>query len=504
MTKPVSPDPQGGKGPSSKDEKKITSRAADYSQWYIDIVLRAELADYAPDLKGCMVIRPHGYAIWELMQKSLDAMFKETGHQNAYFPLFIPESYIQQEKEHFAGFAPECAVVTEGGGKVLQERLYVRPTSEMIIWRMYKDWIQSHRDLPILLNQWANVVRWEMRTRLFLRTTEFLWQEGHTAHATEAEAREETLRMLEVYRHFAENVMAMPVICGKKSENEKFKGAVDTFSIEAMMQDGKALQAGTSHYLGENFARAFEVTYQAEDNTLKYVHATSWGVSTRLIGALIMAHSDDQGLVLPPALAPVQVVIIPIYRKEEEKAKVLAECDAVKKALSPAHRVHVDAREGQSPGWKYNYWELKGVPIRIEVGPKDLEKGQLCLAKRYDGAVAAGEKPKKAFLPREEALKSVPEILCAMQRELFERAKKFRAARTRTVDEILAFERYFGEEGGGFANCHWCGSSECEKALAEKYRTSIRNIPLDAPAEQGRCIQCGSPSERRVILSQAY
>jgi prolyl-tRNA synthetase len=487
-----------------KDEKKITSRAEDYSQWYIDIVLRAQLADYAPDLKGCMVIRPHGYAIWELMQKHLDAMFKETGHQNAYFPLFIPESYIQREKEHFEGFAPECAVVTEGGGKVLQEKLYIRPTSEMIIWRMYKDWIQSHRDLPILLNQWANVVRWEMRTRLFLRTTEFLWQEGHTAHATETEAREETLRMLEVYRRFAEDVMAVPVITGKKTENEKFKGAVDTYSIEAMMQDGKALQAGTSHYLGENFARAFDVTYQSEDGGLRFVHATSWGVSTRLVGALIMAHSDDQGLVLPPALAPVQVVVVPIYRKEEERAKVLAECDAVHKALAPAHRVQVDARETQSPGWKFNFWELKGVPIRIEVGPKDLEKGQLCLAKRFDASLAAGEKSKKEFLPRQAAIAKVPELLCQMQGELFARAKALRASRTRPIDDMESFQRFFEQENGGFAQSHWCGDGDCEKAIAEKLKTSIRNIPLDAKEEKGSCIRCGKPSPRRVVMAQAY
>ena len=493
-----------GKNDAGKDEKKITSRSEDYSQWYIDIVLRAELADYAPDLKGCMVIRPHGYAIWELLQKHLDAMFKETGHQNAYFPLFIPESYIQREKDHFEGFAPECAVVTEGGGKELQERLYVRPTSEMIIWRMYKDWIQSHRDLPILLNQWCNVVRWEMRTRLFLRTTEFLWQEGHTAHATEEEAREETLRMLEVYRTFAEDVMALPVITGKKTENEKFRGAVDTFSIEAMMQDGKALQAGTSHYLGENFARAFDVQYQAEDKTLRYVHATSWGVSTRLIGALIMAHSDDQGLILPPAIAPVQVVIVPIFRKEEERARVLAECDVVKKALSPAHRVHVDLREGQSPGWKFNYWELKGAPLRIEVGPKDIEKGQLCLAKRYDREIQPGEKARKEFLPRDAAIAGIGTTLDAMQRDLFERARAFRASRTRTIDDPAEFERWFAEGGGGFAHVHWCGDGECEKALAEKHRTSIRNIPLDSPEESGKCIRCGKPSSRRVVMAQAY
>ncbi|MBI4602594.1 MAG: proline--tRNA ligase, partial [Planctomycetes bacterium] len=330
------------------------------------------------------------------------------------------------------------------------------------------------------------------------------WQEGHTAHATKAEAVEETLRMLEVYRRFAENVMAVPVLTGKKTENEKFKGAVDTYSIEAMMQDGKALQAGTSHYLGENFARAFDVQYQSEDGTLRYVHATSWGVSTRLIGALIMAHSDDQGLILPPALAPVQVAVVPIYRKEDERAKVLAECEAVKKALTPAHRVHVDAREGQSPGWKFNFWELKGAPLRIEVGPKDLEKGQLCLAKRYDAALAAGEKSKKEFLPREEALRRVPELLCKMQGELLDRAKALRASRTRAIDDIAAYGRFFSEEGGGFALCHWCGDGDCEKALAEKHRTSIRNIPLDPAAERGACIRCGKPSERRVVMAQAY
>ncbi|MGQ9591880.1 MAG: proline--tRNA ligase [Planctomycetota bacterium] len=492
------------KDEAKKDEKKITRRDEDYSQWYLDIVLRAELADYAPDLKGCMVIRPHGYAIWELLQRQLDARFKETGHENAYFPLFIPESYIEREKEHFEGFAPECAIVTLGGGRELQERLYVRPTSEMIIWRMYKEWIQSHRDLPILLNQWCNVVRWEMRTRLFLRTTEFLWQEGHTAHATEADAREETLRMLEVYRSFAEEVMALPVIAGKKTENEKFKGAVDTYSIEAMMQDGKALQAGTSHYLGENFARAFDVTYQAEDNTLRYVHATSWGVSTRLIGALVMAHSDDQGLVLPPALAPVEIAIVPIYHDEEEKRAVLAECEAVRKELAPRFRVRVDARETQSPGWKFNYWELKGVPLRIEIGPKDLAKGQLCLARRFSADAEREPRPKKQFLPRAEALARLPSILGGMQRELLERARKLRESRTRDIDDIETFRRFFAEEGGGFARCHWCGDGECEKALAEKHKTSIRNIPLGAGEEPGRCVGCGRPSARRVIMAQAY
>lgn len=487
-----------------RDEKKITPRSEDYSQWYIDIVLRAELADYAPDLKGCMVIRPHGYAIWELLQRQLDARFKATGHENAYFPLFIPESYIEREKEHFEGFAPECAIVTIGGGKELQERLYVRPTSEMIIWRMYKDWIQSHRDLPILLNQWCNVVRWEMRTRLFLRTTEFLWQEGHTAHATEAEAREEALRMLEVYRGFAEEVLALPVIAGKKTENEKFRGAVDTYSIEAMMQDGKALQAGTSHYLGENFARAFDVQYQAEDNTLRYVHATSWGVSTRLIGALVMAHSDDQGLVLPPAVAPVQVVIVPIYHNDEERRAVLAECEAVRKELVSALRVRVDAREAQSPGWKFNYWELKGVPIRIEIGPKDLAKKQLCIARRFSLEEGGDGKRRKEFLPRAEAIARMPAMLDEMQQHLFERAKRFRESRSRRIDDAEAYRRFFEEEGGGFAHCHWCGDGECEKALAEKHKTSIRNIPLGWEEEPGRCIGCGKPSNRRVVMAEAY
>jgi prolyl-tRNA synthetase len=490
-------------GEESRDEKKITSRAENYSQWYIDIVRRAELADYAPDLKGCMVVRPHGYAIWELMQKHLDAMFKETGHQNAYFPLFIPESYIQKEKEHFEGFAPECAVVTEGGGKTLQERLYVRPTSEMIIWRMYKEWIQSHRDLPILINQWANVVRWEMRTRLFLRTTEFLWQEGHTAHATEAEAREETRKILDLYGRFAEEVMAVPVIKGKKTEKEKFKGAVDTYSIEAMMQDGKALQAGTSHYLGENFARAFDVQFQAEDKTRRYVQATSWGVSTRLVGALIMAHSDDQGLVLPPALAPVEVVVVPIHRKEAEKARVLEECALVKAALSRAHRVHVDLREGQSPGWKFNYWELKGVPLRIEVGPRDVEKGQLCLARRFEDGSGEGKK-RKELLAREAALQDVPRLLEAMQAALLERAKARLAARTRSIDDLESFGRFHAEEGSGFSHAHWCGDEACETALSEAYKTTIRNIPLDAREEKGACIQCGKPSSRRVVMSLAY
>ncbi len=490
-------EPQGAA--SDRDQKKITSRAEDYSQWYIDIVLKAGLADYAP-VKGCMVIRPHGYAIWELMQKRLDARFKETGHQNAYFPLFIPESYIEREKEHFAGFAPECAVVTEGGGQKLEEKLYVRPTSEMIIWSMFKEWIQSHRDLPLLMNQWCNVVRWEMRTRLFLRTTEFLWQEGHTAHATEEEAREETLRMLEVYRSFAEDVMAVPVIPGKKTEKEKFKGAVDTFSIEAMMQDGKALQAGTSHYLGENFARAFKVQFQDQAGTLRFVHATSWGVSTRLIGALIMAHSDDQGLVLPPELAPIQVVVVPIYRSDDEKQKVLAEAHAVRDALKGL-RVHLDNREGQSPGFKFNEWELKGVPLRVEIGPKDLEKGQLCLARRF---LPPGAE-RKEFRPRDAAIAGIPAALDALQQGLLERAREFQKSRTKTIDSAEEFAAFF-QAGGGFALCHWCGDGACEDALAASHKTTIRNIPIAevGGGGAGACIKCGKPSPRRVVMAQSY
>ena len=486
-------------GSQDRDQKKITSREQDYSQWYIDIVLKAGLADYAP-VKGCMIIRPHGYAIWELMQKRLDGFFKETGHQNAYFPLFIPESYIEREKEHFAGFAPECAVVTEGGGVKLEERLYVRPTSEMIIWSMYKEWIQSYRDLPILLNQWCNVVRWEMRTRLFLRTTEFLWQEGHTAHATEEEAREETLRILEIYRKFAEETMAIPVITGRKTEREKFKGAVDTYSIEAMMQDGKALQSGTSHYLGENFARAFKVEFQDQNAQMRYVHGTSWGVSTRLVGALIMAHSDDQGLILPPELSPVQVVLVPIYRKDEEKKRSVDACRGAKAVLvAKGIRAHVDDREGQSPGFKFNEWELKGVPIRIEIGPKDLEKGQICLVRRF---TPEGQE-RKQFLPLAAGLESIPSILTGFQKALFDRALAFRTSRTLKIDSMDDFTAFF-KAGGGFALCHWCGEGACEEALAGSHKTTIRNIPFQDEEDAGACVKCSKPSRQRVVMAQSY
>ncbi|MFQ5825023.1 MAG: proline--tRNA ligase, partial [bacterium] len=359
----------------------ITKRSEDYSRWYLDVIAAAELADYAP-VKGCMVIRPNGYAIWEKMQAALDGMFKETGHVNAYFPLFIPESYLKKEAEHVEGFAPECAVVTHGGGKKLEEPLMVRPTSETIIWAMYKDWIQSYRDLPLLINQWANVVRWEMRTRLFLRTLEFLWQEGHTAHATQEEAEEETLKILELYKTFAEEFMAMPVIAGVKSEKERFAGAVRTYTIEGMMQDRRALQAGTSHNLGQNFAKAFDVKFQDEKGELQYVWATSWGVTTRLIGALIMTHSDDRGLVLPPKLAPIQVVIVPIWSGDQEKAEILSRIGSLAQSWKNDFTFKLDDREHYRPGWKFNEWEQRGVPLRIEIGPKDLEKEQAVLVRR--------------------------------------------------------------------------------------------------------------------------
>jgi len=474
--------------------KQITPRSKDYSRWYHDVVLRAELADYAP-VKGCMVIRPYGYSIWEKMQRQLDDRFKETGHVNAYFPMFIPESFMKKEAEHVEGFAPECAVVTHGGGKELEEPLYVRPTSETIIWNTYKGWIQSYRDLPILINQWCNVVRWEMRTRLFLRTTEFLWQEGHTAHATEEEAREETMRMLGVYQDFAENVMAIPVVPGKKSENEKFAGAVDTYSIEAMMQDKNALQAGTSHYLGQNFAKAFDVQFQDQDGKQDYVHATSWGVSTRLIGALVMAHSDDQGLVLPPKLAPLEVVIVPIYKTDEERGKVLEVAQRLASEYPNRLGIRLDDRDEMRPGWKFNEWEMKGVPVRIEIGPRDLESEQVVMVRR--------DTSEKEFVPLTEAVSEARALLEDIQSGIFEKAKAFREEHTRPVDTYDEFKEFHAADSG-FSECHWCGSGECELTIQEETKATIRNIPLDPPREGGTCVRCGQPSEGRVIFSQAY
>jgi len=480
---------------------KITKRSDDYSQWYIDVVMRAEMADYAP-VRGCMVIRPWGYAIWERMQRALDDMFKATGHQNAYFPLLIPKSFLEKEAEHVEGFAPECAVVTHGGDKLLDEPLVIRPTSETIIWAMYKKWIQSWRDLPLLYNQWCNIVRWEMRTRLFLRTAEFLWQEGHTAHATAEEAVEEAERMLGVYRTFAEEWMAMPVLAGRKSDSQKFAGAVTTYTIEALMQDGRALQAGTSHYLGQNFAKAFDVRFQNREGALEYVYASSWGVSTRLVGALVMSHSDDAGLVLPPRLAPVQVVIVPILKADADNAAIrtaaarLAEpfgC-AQDKPFGDAVRVHVDDRDNVSPGWKFNEWELKGVPIRVELGPKDLAAGRVVLVRRDTG--------EKTPFPQGELALRVPEILDEMQSVLYERAKKRLEENCRSVETYDDFKRLI-EEVGGFLFAPWCGGRECEARVTEETKATVRLLPDDAQ-EGSACMVCGKRPAKRVPFARAY
>ena len=475
--------------------KGITSKEQDYSAWYNDIVLKAEMADYAP-VKGCMVIRPHGYAIWEKIQKGLDDMFKETGHENAYFPLLIPESYIKKEAEHVKGFSPELAVVTRAGGKELEEPLVIRPTSETIIWSMYKNWIQSYRDLPLLINQWANVIRWEMRTRLFLRTTEFLWQEGHTAHATAKEAEEETLRMLEVYRTFAEEFMAMPVLTGKKTDAQKFAGAVDTYSIEAMMGDKKALQAGTSHYLGQNFAKAFEVKFQNEDNVEEFVYATSWGVSTRLIGALVMTHSDNKGLVLPPKLSPFETIIIPIMKTPEEESAVRPFVDKLTDMLkSNGVTYKVDDRSNVSPGWKFNEWELKGIPLRIEVGPRDVKENSIVVVRRDDSV--------KESLPLEGFGEKSKKILGDIQTGLFNKAKAFREENTNKIDSYEDLKEYF-TSNKGFALSYWCGSSECEGEVQQETKATIRVIPFDQPGEKGKCIKCGKESDTEVVFAKAY
>ena len=508
------------------ESNAVTPRAQDYSQWYLDVIRKACLAEHS-SVRGCMVIRPHGYAIWEKMQRELDDRFKATGHENAYFPLFIPLSLLTREEKHASGFAKECAVVTHHrlksvNGEIvpdpdskLEEPLVVRPTSETIIWAQYKNWIQSYRDLPLLINQWANVVRWEMRTRLFLRTAEFLWQEGHTAHATEKEALEETWRMLDVYADFSENVMAVPVIKGRKTEGERFAGALETLSIEGLMQDGKALQMGTSHYLGQNFSKSADVKFQNKDGQLEFVYATSWGVSTRLIGALIMTHSDDSGLVLPPKLAPVQVIVIPIFKNEEERVTTVEEAKKVAaelKGLGVA--VRIDDRDGIMPGAKYYEWEGKGVPLRIEVGPKDLAKGSLCVARRFvteiKGESAEEQRRRrKCFLPRAEAIASIVPTLEAMQKELLERARSLRAGHTRVLDKISDFEKFFKEEGGGFAWVHWAGTSAQEEEMAKRFETSIRCIPFEdqIPSEargEGVCILTGKPSKQRVLMSKSY
>jgi len=472
--------------------QKVTPRDVDYSRWYNDIVLQGKLADYSP-VKGAMVIRPNGYAIWELIQSNLDRMFKETGHTNAYFPLLIPESFMEKEAEHVEGFSPECAVVTHGGGKELEEKLYIRPTSETMIWAMYKKWINSYRDLPILINQWANVMRWEMRTRLFLRTSEFLWQEGHTAHETYDEAEEETVRILDIYKKFAEEYLAIPVIPGKKSDAEKFAGAKHTYSIEAMMQDKKALQAGTSHNLGQNFAKAFDVQYQDKEGGLQHVWATSWGVSTRLIGALIMAHSDDRGLVLPPKMAQSPILIVPIWRVDDQKEEVLQYADGVLKELKTKYNVIFDDRDQYKPGYKFSDWELQGIPLRIEIGPKDVEKNALVLVRR--------DTMQKEFVNRQGILATVETALDNMQREMLERALAFRNENTFDVDDYDTFKERVED---GFLKSHWCGSVQCETTVKNDTKATIRNIPFDQKKDEGVCIVCGEKSEGRVIFAKAY
>jgi prolyl-tRNA synthetase len=489
--------------------KHLTKREEDYSKWYNELVVKADLAENS-GVRGCMVIKPYGYAIWEKMQAELDRMFKETGHQNAYFPLFIPKSYFSKEASHVDGFAKECAVVThyrlknaeDGSGIIvdpdakLEEELIVRPTSETIIWDTYRKWIQSYRDLPLLINQWANVVRWEMRTRLFLRTAEFLWQEGHTAHATKQEAIEEAEQMMHVYADFAEHFMAIPVIKGTKTESERFAGALETYCIEALMQDGKALQAGTSHFLGQNFAKAFDVKFAAQDGKLDYVWATSWGVSTRLIGALIMTHSDDNGLVIPPNLAPDQVVIIPIYRSDEEYTAVCNEAGVILKELrEQGIRVKFDKRDTFKPGWKFNEYELKGVPLRIAIGPKDLENKSVEMARR--------DTLSKEIVAREGIAHKVKLLLEEIQNNLFDKALKFR---NESITEVNTFEEFKEvlEIKGGFLSAHWDGTPETEEQIKNLTKATIRCIPLDAKNEVGVCVYSGKPSVKRVLFAKAY
>ncbi|MGB3064617.1 proline--tRNA ligase [Sphingobacterium thalpophilum] len=488
--------------------KGITSRAEDYSQWYNDLVIKADLAEYSA-VRGCMVIKPYGYAIWERMQAILDKRFKETGHSNAYFPLFIPKSFFSKEAAHVEGFATECAVVThyrlknDGNGKIvvdeeakLEEELIVRPTSETIIWNTYRGWIESYRDLPILVNQWANVVRWEMRTRLFLRTTEFLWQEGHTAHATKEEAIEETERMLEVYATFAENILAVPVVRGRKTENERFAGALDTYCIEALMQDGKALQAGTSHFLGQNFAKAFDVKFTSREGKLEHVWATSWGVSTRLMGALIMAHSDDQGLVLPPKLAPVQVVIVPIFKTEEEKAQIDVFVHQLTAELKGKDvSVKYDDRDTQRPGFKFAEWELKGVPLRVAVGTRDMQNGTVELARR--------DTQTKETVAQAGLAATIEQLLETIQENIYQKALDYRDAHITEVNSYEEFKEVL-ESKGGFISCHWDGTVETEKRVKEETKATIRCIPLDAKEEEGICIFTGKPSKKRVLFAKAY
>ncbi len=489
--------------------KDLTSQKENYSQWYLDLVIKADLAENSA-VRGCMVIKPYGYAIWEKMQAQLDRMFKDTGHVNAYFPLFIPKSFFSKEAAHVEGFAKECAVVThyrlkndpDGKGVVvdpeakLEEELIIRPTSETIIWNTYRNWIHSHRDLPILINQWANVVRWEMRTRLFLRTAEFLWQEGHTAHATREEAIAETLKIVDLYAEFAEKYMAMPVIKGLKSENERFAGAVDTYCIEALMQDGKALQSGTSHFLGQNFAKAFDVTFANNEGVLDYVWATSWGVSTRLMGALVMAHSDDYGLVLPPLLAPIQVVVIPIYKNDEELDRISKRVNELLPTLKARGiSVKYDDKDHRKPGWKFAEYELKGVPVRMAIGPRDLDNGTIEIARR--------DTLTKMVIPAENVDAFIAGLLEEIQQNIYRKALQFRDANIRKADTWEEFRQILADHGG-FISAHWDGTTLTEQKIKEETKATIRCIPFDEKTEPGKCIYTGNPSSRRVLFAVAY
>jgi len=490
--------------------KEITSRAADYSQWYNDLVIKGGLADYSA-VRGCMVIKPYGYALWENMRDVLDKMFKDTGHQNAYFPLFVPKSLFEAEEKNAEGFAKECAIVThyrlkadpDNKGKLivdpeakLEEELIVRPTSEAIIWNTYRNWIQSYRDLPLLINQWANVVRWEMRTRLFLRTAEFLWQEGHTAHATKEEAIAESVQMLHVYADFAENYMAVPVIKGVKSASERFAGAEDTYCIEALMQDGKALQAGTSHFLGQNFAKAFDVKFSDKENKLDYVWATSWGVSTRLIGGLVMAHSDDDGLIMPPRIAPLQVVIVPIFKGDEQKAVIDAKAkDIIAQLKALGIRVKYDDNDNARPGWKFAQYEMQGVPVRIAIGARDIENNVAEVARR--------DNKTKNSLSLENLAGQIQELLSEIQINMFNKAKEFQQSHITKVDNWEEFLKVLDEKTG-FVSAHWDGTAETEEKIKELSKATIRCIPLDNPQEEGNCVLSGNPSTQRVLFARAY
>ena len=474
--------------------KEITSKEKNFSQWYIDVVRKAELADYT-SIKGCMVIRPYGYGLWENMQQGLDKRIKKTGHKNAYFPLFIPENLLKKEAEHVEGFAPEVAWVTQGGSQKLEERMAVRPTSEAIICSLYSKWVKSYRDLPILINQWANIVRWEKTTRLFLRTTEFLWQEGHTVHKTEEDAQEETLKILfEVYRDYIENDLAIPVVVGKKTSKERFAGALNTYTLEALMTDGKVLQAGTSHNLGQNFAKAFNIKYLDEDQTEKYAWQTSWGTTTRLIGAIVMVHGDERGLKLPPKVAPIQLIIVPIMF-DKTKKEVLDKAETLNSILSKDFRVEIDARDEYKPGWKFNEWEMRGVPLRLEIGPRDMAKEQVVLVRRDTG--------EKQIVKEEKLTETVKNLLIEIQENLFNQAKKFLQENIREASDYSEFKKII-EDKKGIIKAYWCGNRECEDKIKEETKASIRCIPFEENKTSGKCIYCGKKTSTLVYFARAY